>query len=38
MAAKLCLGRQTVGKWRPRFVERRVAGLHDEPRSGIAHD
>ncbi|WP_247838399.1 IS630 family transposase [Bradyrhizobium sp. 200] len=34
VAAKLGLDRQTVGKWRRRFVERRVAGLHDEPRSG----
>ena len=24
----------TVGKWRRRFVERRLAGLHDAPRSG----
>ena len=24
----------TVGKWRRRFAERRVDGLHDEPRSG----
>lgn len=34
VAAKLGLDRATVGKWRRRFVERRVAGLHDEPRSG----
>ena len=33
-AAKLGLDRQTVGKWRRRFMEQRVAGLHDEPRSG----
>ena len=25
---------QTVGKWRRRFVERRLAGLLDEPRPG----
>lgn len=24
----------TVGKWRRRFAERRIDGLHDEPRSG----
>ena len=24
----------TVGKWRRRFAERRLDGLHDEPRSG----
>jgi len=34
VAAKLGLSRSTVGKWRRRFVERRVDGLHDEPRSG----
>ena len=34
MAAKLGLDRSTVGKWRRRFVERRMDGLHDEPRSG----
>lgn len=34
VAAKLDLDRSTVGKWRRRFVERRVDGLHDEPRSG----
>lgn len=34
VAAQLGLDRQTVRKWRRRFVERRVAGLHDEPRSG----
>ena len=25
---------QTVGKWRRRFVEHRLAGLYDEPRVG----
>ncbi|WP_431014898.1 IS630 family transposase [Bradyrhizobium pachyrhizi] len=34
VAAKLGLDRQTVGKWRRRFMEQRVTGLHDEPRSG----
>lgn len=34
VAAKLGLDRQTVGKWRRRFMVQRVAGLHDEPRSG----
>jgi transposase len=34
VAARLGLDRQTVGKWRRRFIEHRVDGLHDEPRSG----
>jgi transposase len=34
VAAKLGLDRATVGKWRRRYVERRVDGLYDEPRSG----
>jgi transposase-like protein len=34
VAAELGLDRQTVGKWQRRFVERRVAGPDDEPRSG----
>jgi transposase len=34
VAARLGLKSDTVGKWRRRFVERRLEGLHDEPRSG----
>jgi transposase len=34
VAARLELYRGTVGKWRRRFVERRIDGLHDEPRPG----
>ena len=34
VAGELGLDRATVGKWRRRFVERRMDGLHDEPRSG----
>lgn len=34
VATQLDVDRATVGKWRRRFVERRLDGLHDEPRSG----
>lgn len=34
IGARLDLPRQIVSKWRKRFYERRLEGLHDEPRSG----
>lgn len=34
VAGKLDLRNQTVGKWRQRFVDRRLDGLLDEPRPG----
>src|ERR1700737_4222437 len=34
VAPQLGLTHQTVGKWRQRFVERRLDGLLDEPRPG----
>jgi len=34
VARHLRVTAQTVGKWRSRFLRRRLAGLSDEPRSG----
>jgi transposase len=34
VAAAEGVNQVTVGKWRRRFVERRLEGLHDEPRPG----
>lgn len=34
VAARLHVNEKTVGKWRKRFIEQRVAGLLDEPRVG----
>jgi transposase len=34
VAQELGLAKQTVGKWRARFIERRLDGLLDEPRPG----
>src|SRR5207245_11249479 len=34
VARELRLTKQTIGKWRTRFVGQRLAGLLDEPRPG----
>src|SRR5260370_34951608 len=34
VAAEARVTRQTVGRWRRRFIAKRVAGLLDEPRPG----
>lgn len=34
VADHLGVSRMTVGKWRNRFIERRLVGLNDEPRLG----
>ena len=36
IAARLRLTKQTVGKWRTCFIERRIAGLYDDVRPGPA--
>ena len=35
IAARLKLTKATVGKWRSRFIERRIAGLYDDVRPSV---
>ena len=35
VASRLGVSEPTVSKWRRRFVDRRLEGLHDEPRPGV---
>jgi transposase len=35
VAAELGITRETVGRWRNRFIQHRFAGLSDEPRPGV---
>src|SRR5215471_2601784 len=35
VAARLGINRMTVGKWRARFLRKRLDGLADEPRPGV---
>jgi transposase len=37
VAARVRWTKQTVGKWRQRFLDRRLDGLSDEPRPGTPH-
>ena len=34
IAARLKMTKATVGKWRARFIERRISGLYDDLRPG----
>ncbi len=38
IAEQLGTSQDTVGKWRRRFAERRLDGLHDEPRPGAPRE
>jgi transposase len=37
IGSRLDVPRQVVAKWRKRFVDERLAGLADRPRSGRPH-